>query len=125
MRVGFVLRVTEIKPLLYRFVEITSFYTILFRFHPPCGMVLLVLLNRTRGGFCCRRDCGGNAINGWCCCAKVNLGPSWKGREVSVSARVSEVPATYQQGTWHGHHTMRPRLIYCKIVLCTAGVVSL
>ena len=51
MRVGFVLRVTEIKPLLYRFVEITSFYTILFRFHPPCGMVLLVLSNRTRGGF--------------------------------------------------------------------------
>jgi hypothetical protein len=50
---------------------------------------------------------------------------SWKGREVSVSARVSEVPATYQQGTWHGHYTMRPRLIYCKIVLCTAGVVSL
>ena len=34
----------------------------------------------------------------WLVSAKANLGPSWKGREVSVSARVSEVPATYQQG---------------------------
>ena len=70
----------------------------------------------------------GNAMNGWCslcCCGMANLGPSWKGREVSVSAKVSEVLATYQQATWHGHYTTRPRLIYCKIVLRTAGVVSL
>ena len=87
-------------------------------------MVLLVLLNRTRSGFCGWRDRLWEC-NEWLMlhCGKAN--PSWKGREVSVSAKVSEVLATYQQATWHGHHTMRPRLIYCKIVLRTAGVVLL
>jgi hypothetical protein len=85
-------------------------------------MVLLVLLNRTRGGFLVgETDCG--ECNEWLVGAEANL--RGREREVSVSAKVSEVLATYQQATWHGHYTTRPRLIYCKIVLCTAGVVSL
>jgi hypothetical protein len=47
-------------------------------------MVLLVLLNRTRGGFLVgETDCG--ECNEWLVGAEANLGPSWK--RMSVSAR--------------------------------------
>ena len=88
-------------------------------------MVLLVLLNRTRSGFCVgETDCGECNMNGWLVLRQTLV---LRGKECELVRGECEVPVTYLPAGYVSpmarSSCTRPRLIYCKIVLRTAGVV--
>ena len=68
----------------------------------------------------------GNAMNGWLVLRQTLV---LRGKECELVRGECEVPVTYLPAGYVSpmarSSSTRPRLIYCKIVLRTAGVVSL